>query len=265
MTATGGTYRELVKRWRRLHDGGTLTLREIPCAPSGPTLLCAEMGDPSGPAVAIAAGMHGDEPAGAWALLQLAESHALDLQCSYRLWPCTNPTGYEAGTRESIEGLDVNRTFGGAGGSPEAAAVLETNRDTAFALSLDLHEDCDATGFYCYEYGGAQLGRRVIAALEARGFPIDPLEITFGLAGPLDGARCRRERGRIVADALEEAALIGGLSYTLAIARSARYALTFETPSPAAWRLRVAMHRTAVPAAIARLLEESAKTPSKAP
>jgi murein peptide amidase A len=265
VTPTGGTYRELAERWKRLHDGGELSLREVPCGP-GRALLCAQVGDPSRPAIAIAAGVHGDEPAGVWALLELAQARALDPRFSYRLWPCTNPTGFEAGTRANAEGLDVNRTFGGTGGSPEARAVLETNRGMTFALSLDLHEDCDAIGFYCYEYGGAHIGRHVIAALDARGFPIDPLDVTFALAGPLDDAHCRRERGRVFADAVEEAALIGGLSYSLAIACAGAYrALTFETPSSSAWELRVAMHRTAVPAAVRSLLEESPSTPSNAP
>jgi murein peptide amidase A len=265
VTPSAGTYRELAERWKSLRDRGELSLHEISCGDSGRTLLCAQTGDPSGPTVAIAAGVHGDEPAGVWALLELAETHALDPRCSYRLWPCTNPSGYEAGTRANAEGLDVNRTFAGTGGSPEARAVLAANTGVTFALSLDLHEDRDAVGFYCYEYGGAAIGCNVIETLDARGFPIDPLEVTFALAGPLDDARCRRERGRVVADSAEEAALIGGVSYSLAILRGARRALTFETPSSASWQRRVAMHRTAVLAAVRSLLEESTSTPSKAP
>jgi murein peptide amidase A len=252
-----------VQRWKRLSNRTALRLREIPCVGALRTLLCAEMGDPAGPAVTIAAGVHGDEPAGVRALFELVEARALDPRCFYRLWPCTNPTGYDAGTRANADGLDVNRTFGGTGGSPEARAVLEANRDMRFALSLDLHEDCDATGFYCYEYGGAAIGRSAIAALDADGFPIDPLGTTLTLAGPPDDAHYRRERGRVVADSGEEAALIGGVSYSLAIASGARHTLTFETPSSAPLELRVAMHRTAVPAAVRSLLEESTSAPFK--
>jgi murein peptide amidase A len=264
MIPSGGTYPELVRRWEALHDGGRVRVGHVETRRAGRTLLCIEVGDRQAPLVAIAAGVHGDEPAGAWALLGLMEDDELDARCSYRIWPCTNPSGFAARTRQSADGVDVNRTFGGVGASPEASAILAANRGLAFALSLDLHEDCDAGGFYCYEYGGGQVGRRVIAALEGEGLPIDPLEVTFGLAGPLDDAGCTRERGRIIADALEEAALLGGLSYSLALARAgARHAVTFETPLSAAWGTRLATHRVAVLAAVEALLEESACMPLK--
>lgn len=249
-----GTYRDLEGRWKALRAARDFRVREVACVGAPRTLLCVESGDSALPTIALATGVHGDEPAGPWALLELAEAGELDTRFSYRMWPCMNPTGFAAGTRESIDGIDVNRTFGRGGGSPEARAILTANRDRKFVLSLDLHEDCDADGFYCYEYGGGEIGNAVIAALERANMPIDPLETTFDLAGPLEDADCTRERGRVVSDHLREAALLGGLSYTLAIARhAARYALTFETPSRAASEQRLAMHKTAVRAALAAL------------
>jgi murein peptide amidase A len=256
-----GTYRQLRRRWEALRRED-VRLREIPSPRVGRALLCADVGDPALPRVAIATGLHGDEPAGPWALLELVEANELDPSFSYRIWPCINVSGFAARTRESADGIDVNRTFGGVGASPEASVILAANRGLTFALSLDLHEDCDAQGFYCYEYGGGEIGRRVIAALAQDGFPIDPLEVTFGLAGPLDDAHCVRERGRIAADPKGEAAVLGGLSYSLALARQgARLALTFETPSSVGWGTRLAMHRAAVAAALRALLEESASRP----
>jgi hypothetical protein len=250
MISSGGTYRELVERWESAH-GERVRLQRVSCGRSGRTLLCADVGDPRRPRIAIAAGIHGDERAGPWALLQLVERSELPPHFSYRLWPCTNPSGFGAQTRANADGIDVNRTFAGDGTSPEASAILAANRSMTFALSIDLHEDCDAAGFYCYEYGGANLGRSVVAALAAEGFPIDPLERTFDLAGPLDDAHCVRESGRVVADAAHEALALGGLSYSLALARhAARRALTFETPSAAAWETRIAMHAAAVSSAL---------------
>jgi hypothetical protein len=261
MISGGGTYRELVERWESLQG---LHLRRVACAASGRTLLCADVGDPRPPTVALAAGVHGDEPAGPWALLHFVERGNLRPEFSYRLWPCTNPSGFSAQTRANTDGVDINRTFEGAGTSPEAAAIIEANRGLRFALSIDLHEDCDARGFYCYEYGGANLGRSVVAELAAKGFPIDPLEATFDLAGPLDDAHCVRERGRVVADAAHEALLLGGLSYSLALARNAaRRALTFETPSAASWESRLAMHAEGIVCALDALLEESARSERK--
>jgi hypothetical protein len=245
MISRGGTYQELVERWESL-QGTRVRLRRVACPFTDRTLLCAEIGDSRRSWVAIAAGVHGDEPAGPWALLQLVEGGELPPEFSYRIWPCTNPSGFSAQTRESADGIDVNRTVGGDGESPEASAIVAANRAITFALSIDLHEDCDATGFYCYEYGGGDLGRRAVAAVVAQGFPIDPLETTFDLAGALDDVHCLREPGRVVADATKEALLLGGLSYSLALARNGTRALTFETPSALAWKTRVAMHVTAV-------------------
>lgn len=250
MISSGGTYRELVERWESL-QGERVRLRHVVCSVADRTLLCADIGDPRLPTVALAAGVHGDEPAGPWALLQLVERGGLRPEFSYRIWPCTNPSGFKARTRANVDGIDVNRTFAGDGGSPEAAAIVTANRGSAFVLSIDLHEDCDAHGFYCYEYGGADIGRRVVTALAAKGFPIDPLEATFDLAGPLDDAHCEREPGRILADAPQEALALGGLSYSLALARTGvRRVMTFETPATAAWEARVSMHVAAVSCAL---------------
>lgn len=257
MISSGGTYRELVARWESL-DADSVRLQRILCAPSDRMLLCADIGDLRLPRVAIAAGVHGDEPAGPWALLHLVERDELRPEFSYRIWPCTNPSGFIRQTRQNADGTDVNRTFGGAGTSPEAAAIVAANSGLTFVLSIDLHEDCDARGFYCYEYGGGELGQRVVGTLAAKGFPIDPLEATFDLAGPLDDAEYAREPGRIVADAAQEALALGGLSYSLALARGGvRRVLTFETPSGAAWETRLAIHAAAVSCAIDALLKES--------
>jgi murein peptide amidase A len=253
------TYRELGDRWRALRASRGLRLREVACVGAPRTLLCGEFGDPTQPAVAISAGVHGDEPAGPSALLELVERDLLDPRYSYRLWPCTNPTGFEEKTRENAEGLDINRTFGRGGGSPEARAIVTANRDLKFALSIDLHEDYEAEGFYCYEYGGGTIGLEIVAALEARGFPIESFSSldlgTVPLHGPV-----HTERGRVTADPFQEAELLPGLSYSLLLARhAARCALTFETPSALAFDRRVAMHIEAVRAALAAIVASPLK------
>jgi murein peptide amidase A len=237
-----------------------LRLREVACVGAPRTLLCGELRDPTLPAVAISAGVHGDEPAGPAALLQLVERDLLDPHFSYRLWPCTNPTGFDAKTRENAEGVDVNRTFGRGGSSPESRAIVTANRDLKFVLSIDLHEDCDAEGFYCYEYGGGTIGLEIIAALEARAFPIESFaSLDLGNV-PLNGP-VHTERGRITADPFQEAELLPGLSYSLLLARNAaRRVLTFETPSSQPFERRVAMHVEAVQAALAAVASQSFDT-----
>jgi hypothetical protein len=255
-----GTYRDLERAWKALRVTHDLRVREVACVGAPRTLLCVEVGDHMLPAIALAAGIHGDEPAGPWALLDFVAAGRLDPRYAYRIWPCTNPTGFEAGTRESGDGVDLNRTFGRGGGSPEAKAILTANRDHGFALSVDLHEDYDADGFYCYEYGGGELGRAAVAAIDAAGLPVDPLVDTFDLAGPLDESTCLRERGRIAADQAVEAKIVGAYSYTMLLARrAARHALTFETPSRLEWAIRLEMHGLALRAAIDALSQACVK------
>ncbi len=235
MTSQRPTYLDLERRWKALRVAADMRVREVACVGAPRTLLCAECGDPSLPVVTIAAGMHGDEPAGVLALLELAEENALDPRFSYRLWPCVNPTGYERATRVSADGLDLNRTFGRGGASPEARAIVTANRDRTYVLALDLHEDDEAEGFYCYAYDDGGIGERVLEAVHASGAPCDL-------------------RGCLRPDPHREAAEIGGLSFSLLLRRNASArTLTFETPSRSMeLASRVAAHCVAVRAALSQ-------------
>jgi murein peptide amidase A len=228
------TYQNIERRWKALR-ARDVRVREVACVGAARTLLCAEYGDHTLPAIHIAAGVHGDEPAGPHALLALVENDDLDLRFSYRLWVCTNPTGYDAHTRESIDGVDVNRTFGRGGGSPESKAIIMANRDLKFALAIDLHEDDESSGFYCYEYGGAGIGRGLVDAIASTGAPIDPRDV-------------------LTPDPDEEAERIGGRTLTQLLMRNAaRLGLTLETPSAALpFEARVATHVAAVKYALSR-------------
>lgn len=228
-------------------------MREVACVGAPRTLLCAERGDTTAPAVALSAGVHGDEPAGPWALLALFEAGGPDDRFSYRAWPCTNPGGYERGTRENPDGADINRSFGRGGQTPEARAIVTANRNRKFELSIDLHEDCDADGFYCYEYGAGDLGRTVVRAVRGAGFPIQDLA-ACDLGAPFEPAEL--DDGVVRAGAAESES-IGGLSYSMSIVRhAAARALTFESPLRLPWEARIAIHRIAVKAALDGLAKQ---------
>ena len=135
---------------------------------------------------------------------------------------------------------------------------MTANRDRKFALSLDLHEDCDSAGFYCYDYTDDGLGARVAAAVEAAGFPVQALDGEYDLGFVLPAGTATFARGVVRANPLAEAQALGALTYTLALARNAApRALTFETPSQAPWETRLATHRVAITAAIASLSQTS--------
>lgn len=245
------SYDDLQASWKALRGSGDISVREVACEGAARTLLCAEMGDQSAQAIAIAAGVHGDEPAGPWALLALVQRGDLDQSFSYRFWPCTNPSGYKAGTRASAEGVDINRSFGRGGQTPEARAIVMANRNRKFALSLDLHEDYDADGFYCYEYGEGDVGRTVIATVRDAGFPVQDLA-SCDLGAPFENPEL--DDGVVRPSATVESDAIGGLSYTMTIVRhAAKRALTLETPSRLPFEERIAIHRIAVKAAIAMI------------
>jgi len=235
MTTEEATYLRLAQRWKALRSTHDVRVHEVACVGAPRTLLCVEYGDPARPAVLLAAGVHGDEPAGPHTLLGLVQDNALDPRFMYRIWPCTNPTGFDARTRESVDGVDINRTFGRGGGSPEARAIVTANRDHKFVLAIDLHEDDEASGFYCYEYGEPGIGARALDAVRTLGVPCDPRELL---------------RPNPQAEAEE----IGGLSLSLLLCRNAATrALTFETASTRAFSERVATLAEATRAAILSL------------
>jgi murein peptide amidase A len=252
-------YVDVAAAWRALRPRTGLRIREVACVGAARTLLVAELGDPRLPVVTVSAGIHGDEPAGVWALYSLVADGLLDPRYAYRLWPCFNPTGFEAGTRTNAEGTDVNRSFGRGGTSPEAKAILTANRDRMFALSIDLHEDHEAAGFYLYET--APSGRHgsyaeaVTRGLRAAGFPLQPLAPDYELGPPGSEVAQTRGLGAVVVDAPREAPFFSGalpLGLVL-VRRSVPCALTFETPRARRPAERIAMHRVAVVEALRQL------------
>lgn len=116
---------------------------------SGPIMAWERKGD--GPLVYLSAGIHGDEPAGPLALLELLRS---DFFCHTNHWiicPALNPDGLVAHTRENADGIDLNRDYF-TRESQEAdkhAAWLDTIGVPALFVSL--HEDWETSGFYLYE------------------------------------------------------------------------------------------------------------------
>jgi murein peptide amidase A len=104
------------------------------------------------PRILLSAGIHGDEPAGPEALLQLLEHSPQPLRhFDLTLFPCLNPWGLKNNSRTDSRGHDLNRAYARPRISPvtEARAVLRQRGP--FDLAICLHEDYDAEGFYLYE------------------------------------------------------------------------------------------------------------------
>ncbi|MBD5634428.1 MAG: succinylglutamate desuccinylase/aspartoacylase family protein [Candidatus Eremiobacteraeota bacterium] len=252
-------YAELVAAWKALRARGDVSVREVACVGASRTLLAVEIAAPRGAAtVALSAGVHGDEPAAPWALLSLVRDGLLDRAFGYRIWPCTNPTGYERGTRANAEGSDINRSFNRGGTTPESRAIVTANRDRTFALALDLHEDFEAQGFYAYEpitARGPIFARAIVRAMDENAFAVEDFTEGFDLGYPPEATHLRSlERGIVFPDPALERAYFEGTPYGLyMLRRAAERVATFETPRRLAWDERIAMHRTAVVTALDRL------------
>lgn len=253
-------YDELVRAWKALRTSHGLRVREVACVNAARTILIAEAGNEQAETVMLTSGTHGDEPAAPWALYALVRDRLLDPRFAYRIWPCINPTGYVAHTRANAEGLDVNRGFSRGGQSPEARAIITANRDRKFALTIDLHEDFEARGFYAFEPLASAAQPRyaadAIASVEGAGFPIQDLtDVQYDLGSPPEARAIQRiGHGTVTVDAKAESRFFpSGLPLSLFMLRGASRAhLTFESPMTRPWDERIAMHRVAVSAVLAR-------------
>lgn len=102
--------------------------------------------------IGIFAGIHGDEPEGAHALVklvQLLESHP-ELATGYCLflYPVCNPTGFENGTAFSSRGKDLNLELLKISAEPEAQLLQKELRAQPFEGIIKLHTRAASSTFY---------------------------------------------------------------------------------------------------------------------
>ena len=121
--------------------------------------------------VGVFAGIHGDEPEGIFALVQFlrvldANPEMAKGYCLFA-YPVCNPTGFEAGTRLSRAGKDLNREFWA--GSPQAEIRFLEGELTAnrFHGIISLHTDDTSNGFYGYAHGAMLTQHLIEPALAA--------------------------------------------------------------------------------------------------
>lgn len=121
--------------------------------------------------IGVFALVHGDEPAGAAALLRLLQTLAADpaLATGYDIvaYPVCNPTGYEDDTRHNRAGLDLNREFWRESTQPEVQ-ILERELSTqGFDGIIALHADDTCHGLYGYTQGRVLNENLLLPALRA--------------------------------------------------------------------------------------------------
>ncbi len=98
--------------------------------------------------VYISTGIHGDEPAGPLAALQLLQEDCWPKDAALWMCPCLNPTGFPLNRRENAQGIDLNRDYRHLETAEVQAHTSWLQRQPAFDLTLCLHEDWESRGFY---------------------------------------------------------------------------------------------------------------------
>ncbi len=115
--------------------------------------------------IGLFAGIHGDERAGAEALLSLAQALVGNptIAEGYNLYfyPVCNPTGFDAGTRLSRSGKDLNREFWRESREPEVLVLEREIHEHRFHGLISLHSDDTSDGLYGF-VRGAVLARSLL-------------------------------------------------------------------------------------------------------
>jgi murein peptide amidase A len=140
-SAPNRDYTEVQKRLAALPNA---ELREIGRVGAAKLPLFAFVVGKTGPNVLLSGAVHGDEPAGALALLEFFEKEASGYAGKFRffVFPVVNPTGFVADRAEGSLGDNINRSFSKGSKTPEALFVMKQLAawKERFAFAIDLHE-----------------------------------------------------------------------------------------------------------------------------
>jgi len=197
------------------------------------------------PAVYLSTGMHGDEPAGPLALLELLENDLLERDLTFYICPCLNPTGLALKTRENAPehgGVDMNRDYIQQQTKEVAGHVrwLESLQPDYPELFISLHEDWESGGYYFYEINCAEDNPVRYEYI------VDRLRDVMLMESErvIDDHEVRRE-GWIYHEC--EADIPDGWPEAIYVAKNGcPLSFTFESPSALAMKHRVAAHAVAV-------------------
>lgn len=203
-------------------------------------------GNPTAPCVYLSSGIHGDEPSGPQALLRLMKEGFFDQSIHWLICPVLNPTGLAAGTRENLQGIDLNRDYRQCRAVEVCAHIKWLKEQRVPDLFLSLHEDWESSGFYYYEINLGVEGPTHDAILGAASvrFPPEPEEVIDDHQVDAPGWIFHSEHPDIP-EGWPEAIYLAGIGCPLS--------LTFETPSSAALEDRVICHQAVVREAVNHL------------
>jgi len=150
-------------------------------------IYSVNVGEDKGRRVLLSAGIHGDEPAGVYALLDFLNGPILEYSnLNFSVFPCLNPWGFEHDSRYNANGNDINRCF--VRNNSHTAVTLKNHirNKSGYLFALNLHEDNtfmkvdgfqferNPRGFYVYEtpLNGSRLGFPLTVKLRSAGIEI---------------------------------------------------------------------------------------------
>ncbi|MFT6794324.1 MAG: protein MpaA [Rubritalea sp.] len=202
------------------------------------------------PVVYLSTGIHGDEPGGPESLLHLLERGLLDRQLSFHICPMLNPTGFELGTRENANGVDMNRDYFHLQNLEVQGHVkwLEKRNPELF---ISLHEDWESEGFYYYEINTTGDATKRYEYMAERISEVMPLE-----TGQIIDDHEVRLKGWIY-HAAEADMMEHWPEAIYMVKKGCALSFTFESPSALDIRHRVASHSAAVNSLLDYMYEES--------
>jgi len=121
--------------------------------------------------IGLFAAIHGDDPVGTHALIRfligLEQTPQLAKGFCLFAYPVCNPTGFEANTRCSLRGRDLNREFWLGSTEPEVLALEVELRAQAFHGLIALRSDATSQGMYGYVSGATLTKHLLRPALDA--------------------------------------------------------------------------------------------------
>jgi len=202
----------------------------------GPLMAWERKGKDGAPLIYLSAGIHGDEPAGPLATLELMKTGAFSEDAHWLICPAINPGGLALGTRENRQGHDLNRDYFRHETLEVAAHARWLSRDRVPDVFVSLHEDWESEGFYFYEINLGEDEPDRADSLLSSVAPYFKAEL-----GPEIDGHDIREPGWIYHCA--EADLPDEWPEAIFLAKQGcSLSFTFETPSKALLEKRVSAH-----------------------
>ena len=224
---------------------------------AGPLIALTKRTPGPRPRIYLSSGIHGDEPAPPLALLEMLEAGVFDRRANGFICPLLNPNGLAASLRENRDGLDLNRDYKDLRSAESRAHVSWLQRQPNFTVTLSVHEDWEAAGYYLYELNPdhrPSLAEPMIAAVTAvcaidHSPLIDGRESKGGILRPISDPLLRENWPESI--------------YLRAHHTSQTY--TIESPSAFPLAQRIAAHRAALETAITLTIRDWRKIPANPP